>query len=46
VAPIVNGQSLRAETQKAALAAAAGLPVGTSLAPAEPLPQTPSQALS
>ena len=46
VAPIVNGQYLTAETQKAALAAAAGLPVGTSLAPAEPLPQTPSQALS
>jgi len=46
VAPIVNGQYLTAETQKAALAAAAGLPVGTSLAPAEPVPQTPSQALS
>jgi NAD(P)H-quinone oxidoreductase subunit K len=29
VAPIVDGRYLRAETQQAALAAAAGLPLGT-----------------
>ena len=38
VSPIVNGQYLTAETQKAALAAAAGLPVGATLA--EPAAQT------
>jgi NAD(P)H-quinone oxidoreductase subunit K len=30
VAPIVDGRYLRAETQQAALAAAAGLPLGTA----------------
>jgi NAD(P)H-quinone oxidoreductase subunit K len=30
VAPIVDGRYLRAETQKAALAAAAGLPLGAA----------------
>jgi len=46
VAPIVDGRYLRAETQQAALAAAAGLPM-TALEPveaatAEPAPAPPS----
>jgi NAD(P)H-quinone oxidoreductase subunit K len=43
VEPIIDGRYLRAETQKAALAAAAGLPVaGTAAAAAEAVPVAPS----
>ncbi|MCT0223937.1 NADH-quinone oxidoreductase subunit NuoB [Synechococcus sp. CS-1328] len=45
VAPIVDGRYLRAETQKAALAAAAGLPVGAAVSdPAAVIAATTSQA--
>ena len=40
VAPIVNGQYLGAETQKKALAAAAGLPMAPPLAEMQPQPES------
>jgi len=40
VAPIVNGQYLGAETQKKALAAAAGLPMAAPLAEMQPQPES------
>jgi NAD(P)H-quinone oxidoreductase subunit K len=43
VEPIIDGRYLRAETQKAALAAAAGLPVaGSAAAFPEAVPASPS----
>jgi NAD(P)H-quinone oxidoreductase subunit K len=46
VEPIVNGNYLRAETQKAALAASAGLPLSVAASPqaviAEPQASAPS----
>ena len=45
VAPIVDGRYLRAETQQAALAAAAGLPLaGAATVTADPLPAEPPTA--
>jgi len=45
VEPIVDGRYLRADTQKAALAAAAGLPVGASIpAPAEAVAVPPANS--
>jgi NAD(P)H-quinone oxidoreductase subunit K len=45
VAPIVDGRYLRAETQQAALAAAAGLPLaGAATVIADPLPAEPPTA--
>jgi NAD(P)H-quinone oxidoreductase subunit K len=44
VAPIVDGRYLRAETQKAALAAAAGQPLGNLAGEAQPEPSIPSNA--
>jgi NAD(P)H-quinone oxidoreductase subunit K len=44
VEPIVNGNYLRAETQKAALAASAGLPLSVAASPQAVIaePQAPS----
>jgi NAD(P)H-quinone oxidoreductase subunit K len=47
VEPTITGAYLRAETQRAALAASAALPVGAAAAPVEPaaaVPATPSPA--
>jgi NAD(P)H-quinone oxidoreductase subunit K len=44
VAPIVDGRYLRAETQKAALAAAAGQPLGNLAGEVQPEPSIPSNA--
>jgi NAD(P)H-quinone oxidoreductase subunit K len=44
VEPIIDGRYLRAETQKAALAAAAGLPVAGTTASPEAVSAAPSPA--